>query len=154
MHEGSQLRGGGELADDAVRHPPYDRYLSINRHSLTPDGWIHWQDNTKMGVVNGELRPVVQEYVLNSYYRFSDFDVAAADAYWARTSGFWAAIRAEWARIADTTGGIHIQEQAETGTVISGRLLEIADEVAKGTKTQDAAIAEALPLMRQATGAR
>ena len=22
MHEGSQLRGGGELADDAVRHPP------------------------------------------------------------------------------------------------------------------------------------
>jgi hypothetical protein len=139
---------------DAVRNPPYDRYLSINRHSLTPDGWIHWQDNTKMGLVNGELRPIVQEYVLNTYYRFDDFNVAAADNYWARTSGYWAAIRAEWARIADTTGGIHIQEEAQTGTTISGRLMELAGEVAEGTKTQQAAIAEALPIMREATGAR
>lgn len=44
---------------DAVRNPVYDRYYAINRHQVTPDGWIHWQDNTKMGLVDGELRPVV-----------------------------------------------------------------------------------------------
>lgn len=26
---------------DAVRQPPYDRYRSVNRHALTPKGWVH-----------------------------------------------------------------------------------------------------------------
>jgi hypothetical protein len=45
----------------AVRHPPYDRYLGINRHSPTPEGWIHWQDNIKMGKVEGKVVTFVQE---------------------------------------------------------------------------------------------
>src|SRR3546814_5432291 len=45
---------------DAVRNPVYDRYLSINRHQPSPDGWIHWQDNTKMGTKDGKLVPIVQ----------------------------------------------------------------------------------------------
>ena len=138
---------------DAVRNPVYDRYQGVNRHGIAPDGWVHWQDNVKLGLAGGRLRPIVQEYVLNSYTRFDGFNVAAADAYWTATQGFWAAIRAEWARIAETTEGIRIAEEAQTGTVISGRLLTIAGEIAAGSKTQEAAIAEALPLMRQATGA-
>lgn len=139
---------------DAVRNPVYDRYLSINRQTPSPDGWVHWQDNTKMALVDGSLRPIVQEYVLNSYTRFSDFNVAAADAYMAQTGAYWAAIRAEWARIANRDGGIAITEEAETGTVISARLLTIADAIVAGTKTSDAAQTEAIALMRQATGAR
>jgi hypothetical protein len=134
---------------DAVRNPVYDRYYAINRHQVTPDGWVHWQDNTKMGVVDGELRPVVQEYVLNTYTRFDDYDVAAADAYWAATSEYWAAIRAEWAAIAETRGGIVVTEEAEAGTVISARLLGIADEIQTGSKTTDQGIAEARALMRE-----
>lgn len=52
---------------DAVRNPVYDRYLSINRHQNSPDGWIHWQDNTKLATRDGKLAPIVQESVLNSY---------------------------------------------------------------------------------------
>ncbi|MCC7393869.1 MAG: hypothetical protein IT553_03340 [Sphingomonadaceae bacterium] len=137
---------------DAVRHPVYDRYLGINRHQNTPTGWIHWQDNEKMGMVNGQLRPIVQEYVLNTYTRFDGFDVAAADRYWAATSGYWAAVRAEWAAIAEAHGGIAITEEAQAGTVISARLLEMADEILAGSKTQQDAIAEAQRLMRGATG--
>ena len=47
---------------DAVRKPVYDRYYSINRHQPTPDGWIHWQDNTKMGIKDGKLVPIVHNY--------------------------------------------------------------------------------------------
>jgi hypothetical protein len=132
---------------DAVRSPVYDRYLSINRHQPSPSGWIHWQDNIKMGTMDGELKPVVQEYVLNTYTRFDGYDTGAADTYWAATSGYWAAIRAKWAAIAETKGGIAIQEEAETGTVISARLLELADEIRSGTKSEVAAIAEAAALM-------
>lgn len=132
---------------DAVRKPVYDRYLSINRHQNTPDGWIHWQDNSKMGPKNGKLAPIVQEYVLNSYTRFDGYDVKAADDYWAATKDYWAAIRAEWDRIAAAKGGIAIQEEAETGTVISGRLLELGDDVAKGRTSTAAALSEAKKLM-------
>lgn len=136
---------------DAIRHPVYDRYYGINRHQTTPSGWIHWQDNMKMGQFDGQLKPVVQEYVLNTYTRFSDYDTKAADAYWAATQGYWAAIRGEWETVAASKGGIAIQEEAQTGTVISGRLLEIADEIKDGTMKEAAGIAEARRLIEENT---
>ncbi|KTF70822.1 DUF6607 family protein [Sphingomonas sp. HT-1] len=138
---------------DAVRGPVYDRYLGINRHQPTPSGWVHWQDNTKMGLFDGKLQPVVQEYVLNSYTRFDGYDVKAADAYWAATKGYWAAIRAEWDRIANAKNGIRITEAAEAGTVIASRLLTIADEIQAGKTSEAAGIALAKKLMDQATKA-
>ncbi len=132
---------------DAIRNPVYDRYLSINRHQPTPQGWIHWQDNTKMAPAGDKTVPVVQEYVLNSYTRFDGYDVNAADAYWAATKDYWAAVRAAWARVAATKGGIAITEDAQTGTVISGRLLAIADELQAGKIDNGKAVAEATGLI-------
>lgn len=137
---------------DAVRNPVYDRYFGINRHSTSPDGWVHWQDNTKMGLdADGKLKPIVQEYVLNTYTRFSDYNVQAADDYWTATSGFWAAVRAKWNEIAAAKGGIAIREEAQTGTVIAGSLLEIANAVQEGTKTQATAVEEATALIDRNT---
>lgn len=132
---------------DAVRNPVYDRYYAINRHQPTPDGWLHWQDNTKMGMDGGKLVPIVQESVLNTYTRFDGYNVKAADDYWARTSGYWAAVRGAWDRVAATKGGIAVTEKADTGTVISGRLLEIADEIAEGKLTQTKGVDEASRLI-------
>ena len=136
---------------DAVRHPVYDRYLAINRHQNTPDGWIHWQDNMKMKIADGKLEPVVQEYVLNSYTRFNDYKVKAADDYWAATKGYWAAVRAEWDKVAQTKGGIGIKEEAETGTVISARLLQMANLIQEGSMKEADAVAEARKLIEGAT---
>ena len=136
---------------DAVRGPVYDRYYAINRHQPTPDGWIHWQDNTKMGTKDGKLVPIVQEYVLNTYTKYDQYDVKAADDYWAATRDYWAAVRAAWDRVAATKGGIAIDEKADTGTVISGRLLEIADEVQDGKLTTARAVAEATRLIEANT---
>jgi hypothetical protein len=136
---------------DAVRNPVYDRYYAINRHQPTPQGWIHWQDNIKMESEGGKLKPVVQEYVLNTYSRFSDYPVQAADDYWAATKGYWAAVRGEWDRVAARNGGIHIREQADTGTVISARLLEMGTAIAEGTMSEGNAIAEARKLIRSNT---
>ncbi len=139
---------------DAVRDPIYDRYAAINRHQLTPTGWIHWQDNTKMmptesGV--GGLQPVVQEYVLNTYTKFDGYEVSAADAYWSATKDYWAAVRAKWNEIAAAKGGIAIEEEANTGTVVSGRLLELANEIQDGTIATSDAIAEATGLIETHT---
>lgn len=136
---------------DAVRNPVYDRYYAINRHQPSPDGWVHWQDNTKMGIKDGKLVPIVQEYVLNTYIKYDQYDVKAADDYWAATKDYWAAVRAEWDRVAQAKGGIAIQEKADTGTVISGRLLEMADEIQEQKLTTAKAIAEAKKLIETNT---
>ncbi|GGB53835.1 DUF6607 family protein [Blastomonas aquatica] len=136
---------------DAVRSPVYDRYYAINRHQTTPDGWVHWQDNIKMGLADGTLKPVVQEYVLNTYTKFDGYNVKAADDYWAATKGYWAAVRSAWDAVAVTKGGIAIQEEAQAGTVISARLLTMADEVIDGKLTEAAAIGEAKRLIAENT---
>lgn len=136
---------------DAVRNPVYDRYYSINRHQPSPDGWVHWQDNIKLGLKEGKLVPIVQEYVLNSYIRYDQYDVKAADDYWAATKSYWAGIRAEWDRIAKEKGGIAIREDAETGTIISAELLGMADEIQAGTLRVDAAITRGVKLIQDNT---
>lgn len=136
---------------DAVRKPVYDRYLSINRHQNSPDGWIHWQDNTKMASRDGKLVPIVQEYVLNSYTKFDDYNVKAADDYWTATKDYWTGVRTAWARIASEKGGIGIQEEAETGTVISAKLMQLADEVQSGKTNTAKATSEAIRLIAENT---
>ena len=136
---------------DAVRNPVYDRYYAINRHQPTPNGWIHWQDNIKMESAGGAPKPVVQEYVLNTYTRFNDYPVKAADDYWAATKDYWSVVRDEWDQVAAKKGGIHIKEKADTGTVISERLLKMGTAIADGEMRQAAAIAEARTLIRSHT---
>jgi hypothetical protein len=132
---------------DAIRNPVYDRYQSINRHQPAPDGWIHWQDNTKIAVSDGVVEPIVQEYVLNTYTRFDGFKVAAAEEYWSKTQEFWAAVRATWTEVATRKAGIAIEEEAQVGTVISARLLSLGDKVAAGEISEADAIAEARRLI-------
>ncbi|EAQ29100.1 hypothetical protein NAP1_15913 [Erythrobacter sp. NAP1] len=139
---------------DAVRDPIYDRYVGINRHQITPSGWIHWQDNTKMMPAedgSGELVPVVQEYVLNTYERFDDYNVAAAEAYWEQTADYWEAVRAEWDKVAEANGGIRIAQQAQYGTEIAAKLLELADAIRTGEAESDEATAEAVALIEAGT---
>lgn len=136
---------------DAIRNPVYDRYYAINRHQPTPTGWVHWQDNTKMGTKDGKAVPIVQEYVLNTYTKFDGYDVKAAENYWAATKDYWQAVRTKWDEVAAATGGIAITEEAQTGTVISARLLTLGDELQAGKVTQAAAIAEARKLIGDAT---
>ena len=84
---------------DAVLNPVYDRYLGTNRHALTPNGWVHIQDNMKMGPAQGdEGEPVaiVQEDVVNTYRKVDNYDPKPGDDYWAATKAYWAGVRAAW----------------------------------------------------------
>jgi len=64
---------------------------------------------------------------------------------------YWAALRAAWAEIARTKGGIAIEEEADTGTAVSARLLQLADELAAERLAEPAAVAEARRLIQEQT---
>jgi len=140
---------------DAVRQPPYDRYLGINRHSPAPGGWIHWQDNIKMGpepgAPGGRIVPFVQEAVLNSYVRDDGYDVAAAEAYWRATSDYWAAIRAAWDEAIARSRGVSVAEVADTGSASGERLMGFADDILAGKLTTAEAVKQGRAVIAEVT---
>lgn len=81
----------------------YDVIACRNRHTLTPDGWVHEQDNRKLVVAEtgSVLDIVAHETGLNRYRRIDDDAVAAAAAYWSQHAGAWAEVRAAWSPLLD-----------------------------------------------------
>jgi hypothetical protein len=138
---------------DAIRNPPYERYLSINRHALTPTGWVHEQDNEKIGARNGQLVAIVHEDGVNTYDRFSDYPVAAADSYWADTADYWAGVRQAWDDAISRRRGVYVEEQADWGSVVSQQLMTLADNIHSDAAQTPIALAEAQTAIAQATSA-
>lgn len=139
---------------DAVRHPIYDRYLGTNRHILTPAGWVHIQDNMKMaGQTGGPPVAVVQEDVINTYDRSDSYSPKPGDDYWAKTQGFWAAVRDAWDAAVVAGNGVHLQQEAETGSVTGTPLMDLGQALADGEIAEPEAVAKARQLIAQATSA-
>lgn len=132
---------------DAVRHPAYTWYVGVNRHALTPTGWVHEQDNAKVGERDGKPVTYVHEVVLNTYTKFDAYDVAAADHYWARTKGYWAEVRNAWEKAIARGNGVKVTEEAQAGSVTGPRLMGLADEIVAGKTAEAKAIVEARALI-------
>jgi len=81
---------------ESSRKDDYDTLVAKNRHSLTPDGWAHEQDNYKMKLDPAGNRVLARETGLNTYKRIDDFDFAPALEYWEKTAPFWALVRERW----------------------------------------------------------
>lgn len=137
---------------DAVLNPVYDRYLGTNRHALTPAGWVHIQDNVKMnGRAGGEPVAIVQEDVVNTYDRSTSYSPKAGDDYWAATQTYWAAVRDAWDAVIARDGGVHVEEEAQTGVVTGTPLMDLAEKIQDGEITTEAAIVQARATIDAAT---
>ena len=85
----------------------YHVLVGMNRHTITPSGWVQEEDNLKMvldadGKVDSERGVLSRELGINRYEAIVDFDFSARDVYWNRTAAFWADVRQEWQRIYST----------------------------------------------------
>ena len=68
-----------------------------NRHTVTPSGWTHEQDNTKVRRKGDATETtLVREFGFNDYRSISGYDFAPAYDYWEKTSRYWALVRAAW----------------------------------------------------------
>ncbi|WP_425411054.1 DUF6607 family protein [Hyphococcus sp.] len=135
---------------DATTRDDYHAVDAVNRHTITPDGWVHEQDNTKLVLTDGVPRALAREIGVNTYTHFDDFDVAVGDDYWTETQDFWAAVRDEWTRIEN--------QNAEFGLTIQGepedlymKVLDLAGAVKDGEKTSSEAAGEARAVIAQYT---
>jgi len=110
-----------------------------NRHTITPEGWTHEQDNSKVVRIDGNTETVlVREFGFNNYKRDSTFDFTPAYEYWDETADYWARVRQTWARHF-REGGVVVATDVDGLPVIEG-LFELADQVREGTPTGQASI--------------
>lgn len=80
---------------DMTKRDDYHAVDAMNRHAITPWGWVHEQDNSKL-VLKGEPQVLVRETGVNTYVKSDEFDGAVAETYWAGTADYWAEVRALW----------------------------------------------------------
>jgi hypothetical protein len=136
---------------DATLKPaaPYDHYIGTNRHAITANGWVHEQDNAKIGPQGGREQTFAHEVLINSYVPASDFSPAPADTYWDKTKDYWALVRAEWDKAIVAHKGLTLGEDAENGSVTGHELMLIADDLVTGEMKIDDAKKDAAELIRK-----
>jgi len=134
---------------DATKRDDYHAIYAVNRHAITPDGWVHEQDNSKL-ILTGAPQVLVREVGVNTYVRTDDVDFAPAEDYWAKTEAFWAAVRAEWAALEreNPAFGLTIQGEPEA---LYMKILELAGAVNNGETSEAEAIAAAKTIIADYT---
>ncbi len=132
---------------DMTTRDDYHAVDAMNRHVITPWGWVHEQDNSKV-VLSSPPAALVREIGINTYRRFDDFPVEAADEYWAATSDFWAGVRAEWNTIEAAHQSFAITIKGETQDLYNP-LLELAMDVKDGEIEVESALVEARSVIRK-----
>jgi hypothetical protein len=114
----------------------YHVLLGRNRHTVTPAGWVHEQDNVKMRL--GPSRELlVREAGLNRYTRI-DKDLAAGRAYWKETEAYWREVRAAWDRRLAAAPSVEVESWRD-GTLRYEHFLERAEDVREARRPADRA---------------
>ena len=131
---------------DATTRDDYHVVNAVNRHAITPLGWVHEQDNSKL-ILSGAPQTLVREIAINTYKKFDDFDVAVGNDYWTATEAFWADIRNEWSQIEAENDkfGLTIQGEPEELYI---EILSLANDVNDGVKTTEDAAEKARSVIR------
>ncbi|MEM9878229.1 MAG: DUF6607 family protein [Pseudomonadota bacterium] len=134
---------------DMTKRDDYHAVLAVNRHAITPDGWVHEQDNSKL-ILRDEPHVLVREVGVNTYRRFDDFAFNVADTYWRETAAYWKDVRAAWSALE--------QSNAEFGLTLKGEpeelympLLELSSEVQDGKTSSEDAARSARDVIKQYT---
>lgn len=91
---------------ESGRSKEYHVIAGTTRHTLTPNGWVHEQDNTKTIVTSGEpAGAVAREIGINTYRRLKPeekVDFTAARQMWEKDGAFWNQVTATWLDIQRT----------------------------------------------------
>ena len=85
---------------DSSKRKDYDLLMVVNHHIITPEGWVHQQDNRKLVSREGKRQFLCVEAGLNRYERVTDESAIEgfklAEAHWEKTHGYWEEVRAAW----------------------------------------------------------
>ena len=134
---------------DATTRDDYHAINAVNRHAITPYGWVHEQDNSKL-ILSPTPQTLVREIAINTYKKYDDFDIAVGEDYWAATQDFWAGVRAQWTRIETEHDAFGLTIQGEPQELYM-EILGLAQAVQDGEETTAEALEKANDIIAQYT---
>jgi hypothetical protein len=128
-----------------TKRDDYNALNVENRHTVTPNGWTHEQDNTKTIRVGTEtVETLVREFGFNDYRTIAGFDFEPAREYWRRTSEYWAAVRDAWQRRLSLGSTLVLNTEIDGMPLISGTFAQAANAAATTPDEEREAIEELL----------
>jgi hypothetical protein len=93
-----------------TKRDDYNILVAINRHAITPDGWVHEQDNHKLRRDGDGDHVIAREIGLNTYRRIDAESLAGARDWWRDNGARWAEVRRVWAELRERESVMHLQK--------------------------------------------
>ena len=109
----------------------YDVMIGFNIHTITPNGWIHEQNNKKVNLTNNSV--LAKEIGLARYERIKDFNWEPGENYWENTKDFWKEVRKQWNKKLDRSNNFILINEID-GKNLFMLLFQLSDEYGKGNK--------------------
>ena len=126
--------GGPLPRREYTKRSDYQLINAENRQTITPRGWTHEQDNTKViRTKEGKDKVLVREFGFNDYRRIGGFDFEPARGYWKDTARFWENVRARWDNIFATRGSVTLSINP-ADEAFNMAVLDLADEYRKNPR--------------------
>ena len=120
-----------------TKRSDYDILRAVNRHVITPEGWVHEQENRKW--IKGENKFLCHETGLNIYRRYDQEDFSKAEKYWEDTKEFWQNVRTEWRKVLLDEEMISYKKEVEGSSLIR-TTFSMAKKVQKGESLKPDAV--------------
>ncbi|MFC5050088.1 DUF6607 family protein [Rubritalea spongiae] len=95
----------------------YDVIVATNRQTISPEGWIHEQDNKKLVHREGLSEPLCREVGFNTYQRITDTDFTSVDEFWDKNSPFWIATKKAWSQVLDGKQEFTLLKHTDDGSI-------------------------------------
>jgi len=116
----------------------YNLLQAINRHTITPNGFSHEQDNIKtVRDANGKISQIiVREFGFNDYRQTDQIDFAPVHNYWQQTSAYWQQVRNLWQAKLDNAAGVMLTSKVDDMSLYM-EFFQQAQEFSKSKKISE-----------------
>lgn len=97
-----------------TKRSDYDVLVAQNRHTITPNGWVHEADSYKLvlGKDGQPDRVLAHESGLNVYDKVDNIDFTVGREYWEATQAYWQDVREMWIDVLAEPGQTHVAIKA------------------------------------------
>jgi len=137
-----------------TKRDDYNILVAINRHAITPDGWVHEQDNHKLRRTAEGDHVIARELGLNTYRRIDAEALAGARDWWQENHARWAEVRRVWDHLRDRKKVITLQKSIDDEPLYK-HLFELCKETeAEGADLRAEILATIEPYMASASRKR
>ena len=106
----------------------YDLLSGTNLHTITPSGWVHEQNNSKV-LLNGKV--LAKEIGLARYQRIDGFDWDEGKEFWETTYPFWEEVRNQWDKRLNKSKTFKLKKEVN-GKNLFVRLFELSNNYQNG----------------------